>query len=1349
MANPFTNFLNNTIFGPPKWQQEAEAKVQRQQAQLPVFRKIDEMRSQNLPPKAIAQSIWQTPEGQDYFANATNPTEDFIKLNEYIQPKPMEVSPGASLVEPNDQGGMDTVYTAPVQKEEPEKIRTFDIMLDRAGVPEDKRQALWKARLEDEMAQDPNSTQAERAWQEILRANPGKPELVELMNDDLAGVIKTIPVTDPFGNVIGTQLFNMRTNKGVFHSLGGSEEDADSVTIPGKMSEVYVPPELSGTFAEVEAQYPNIPKGLLQRQTWAESEFNPNAKSPKGASGVSQFMPKTAAQYGVFDTSDPHQSIQGQGAYMNDLISQFKNPGLALMAYNWGPGNTQKWLDAGADPMKVPSETRAYLSKILGPEDAMNVLYGREIQEIEAQTGSKPQVSDIDTAAEGVFSVGPWPTVGVAINWLASAANLGSVVDQDLEDQRALFGNLRKSVVEYFASDVADGRDSVAEQKLALENVPGVGLLSSSSNAIAKLIKLRQTVEKKMAQDQAIVADKQNVSPDIRKKHLARIFAGHLLLAQIGSEEELKAQRDKASENHFGADFADRWNQVWNGLFGGAEEGLGIDDTGADDLLGPGPDGTLPPQGQVQEPLTAPAGQVEYDPNTHARTPDELRMRAIDAGMPEGVADAMTAFNGRVADVLSIPFETVTAIARATGMKSIQGNRPPAFGAVAAAFKRNLVAAGVPAGDVNTLAGKLGKGTVDAGLTSLAFIYAAPMMLARPGTALLDRILRAFGRGIMERPGQVVAGDLGANVGAQLADESIDSENPYVRGLGIAAGASIGGMTGAGVIGLGRRTIQSVGAVSSRMRGSIPLKGGPVRPQGNVEVTKQFSEQQLAGDLTKVQNEIEKTIRSVPAGTGSDAAQAMLRTKLKGAKDLARKVEASYWARVDETARIPMDPLRKFTMQMNRDLRDKAGARPTQYIRELLLRRNAKARTVAYLKDLRGRIRDDRVTEQAKAGGGNAALVANYNQLEEAIMDAMELGLPSSVPLKQARAISRAFNQMFREGPIGAILGGKRPGEPRVPAEVTAKKLLNMPGGARAITRTMNTEAITASEDAVRAMFREESGADPHAANLFIARMEPKVRELGKVHAEMMDVQDKLTALVQQQNDIQGSALAKYAQTADANKGIDMIVNSRDPSKMARGLLKSIGHDTDAVMGLRTGLIDKYLSKHGFGVADKNPNITGLYNDLNNPPVKRLMQEVLDREGYDRLYTAIDIAHSMARGDRKTVTGMMGRTPGAFLGRVLGATIMRKVFGANTIQATGAGANVGQNIIQRVHNRIVAGMDPSALFALAINDPKWERIMLRRAPTDTKELRKILARIRRFTTALEAGKQYFAPGEDE
>jgi soluble lytic murein transglycosylase-like protein len=94
----------------------------------------------------------------------------------------------------------------------------------------------------------------------------------------------------------------------------------------------------------------------------AESNFNPFAVSPAGAQGIAQFMPATAAAYGLGDPFDAEAAIDAQAHLMSDLLRQFGGSvSLALAAYNAGPAAVEA---CGCVP-PYP-ETQAYVARILG-----------------------------------------------------------------------------------------------------------------------------------------------------------------------------------------------------------------------------------------------------------------------------------------------------------------------------------------------------------------------------------------------------------------------------------------------------------------------------------------------------------------------------------------------------------------------------------------------------------------------------------------------------------------------------------------------------------------------------------------------------------------------------------------------------------------------------------------------------------------------------------------------------------------------------------------------------------------------------------------------------------------------
>jgi hypothetical protein len=103
-----------------------------------------------------------------------------------------------------------------------------------------------------------------------------------------------------------------------------------------------------------------VSAALLAAQLLAESNFDPAAVSPAGAQGIAQFMPGTAAAYGLDDPFDVPAAIDAQARLMADLLARFGSTALALAAYNAGPAPV-----AACGCVPPYAETRGYVARIL------------------------------------------------------------------------------------------------------------------------------------------------------------------------------------------------------------------------------------------------------------------------------------------------------------------------------------------------------------------------------------------------------------------------------------------------------------------------------------------------------------------------------------------------------------------------------------------------------------------------------------------------------------------------------------------------------------------------------------------------------------------------------------------------------------------------------------------------------------------------------------------------------------------------------------------------------------------------------------------------------------------------
>ena len=158
------------------------------------------------------------------------------------------------------------------------------------------------------------------------------------------------------------------------HSAGGvievREDQVDSIE-----TDDYIPPPIVAAAVPVVLEKPRLtihqmvtkaavdnglPPAIVHSVARAESAYQPNAISPKGAIGVMQLMPGTAALLKA-DPNDPEQNIEAGARYLRGLLERYNGDSVkALAAYNAGPGAVDKY--GGVPPYR---ETITYVDRVL------------------------------------------------------------------------------------------------------------------------------------------------------------------------------------------------------------------------------------------------------------------------------------------------------------------------------------------------------------------------------------------------------------------------------------------------------------------------------------------------------------------------------------------------------------------------------------------------------------------------------------------------------------------------------------------------------------------------------------------------------------------------------------------------------------------------------------------------------------------------------------------------------------------------------------------------------------------------------------------------------------------------
>jgi soluble lytic murein transglycosylase-like protein len=191
----------------------------------------------------------------------------------------------------------------------------------------------------------------------------------------LLGLLLTAPATGARAEIallasgLTLKLDGHRADNGlvVMALKGGGEMTVPPSAVRGfvpdeVLDEVAVPP--GGDLREVAAaaaRRHGLDPDLVMAVVSVESAFRPGAVSPKGAQGLMQLMPRTAASLGVADAFDPAQNLDGGARHLGQLLTLYDGDLVkALAAYNAGEGAVHR--HGGVPPYR---ETRAYVKKVL------------------------------------------------------------------------------------------------------------------------------------------------------------------------------------------------------------------------------------------------------------------------------------------------------------------------------------------------------------------------------------------------------------------------------------------------------------------------------------------------------------------------------------------------------------------------------------------------------------------------------------------------------------------------------------------------------------------------------------------------------------------------------------------------------------------------------------------------------------------------------------------------------------------------------------------------------------------------------------------------------------------------
>lgn len=831
--------------------------------------------------------------------------------------------------------------------------------------------------------------------------------------------------------------------------------------------------------------------------------------------------------------------------------------------------------------------------------------------------------------------------------------------------------------------------------------------------------------------------------------------------------------------------------------------------------------------------IPLPAEYTPIDPVKAAMDAEEKR-RAGGGGPAEGVLGAaahttnsfLTGFYSKAAETLGLPVELVDQAFRAAG-GSLMRNPGDAQKAVKQLFTDlNLIN---PEKRGNAIAA-IGEDAFSGALTAAATLTMAPEMAAIQSTKMLPGIVKELGKFALSKPVTSTAMEMGGAAGAGLAQRIAGEPQPgdslltkTGKALAPFAGGFVGSGLGAGAVSAGKAALgagvdaaKAVGRFipfSSELGDAIPAFGRfiqrPSGPEFVVLPTRQggadpVAAQSVAGhnytqDLQRIEADMNRIVTSVGGARSVEEGNILTRQALDNAERLARAEDSRMWERVAVRARSRANSTLEF---IQNDLARRAPGDPSELPQDVIDNIMANATRVQRVRDpatgqvvdqivprvvpaevlmkIRGYTRNTRWTEESGEGGRrapNQRRIAIMNELETRLLNDVRASLTPAQQARfdEARAFSTELNDVFRRGPVGAILArGNGSGAERVDPTMTLSPSPNNVGSINTVnakpgfmenvlsagqapnlTRAMPPAGPTAvqraAEDTVRAMFRTVAEADPTKGSAWLTKQGPRIRSLGRVNADLDEAVTGLEGAIAQRNALARSALAKFADpTMDPDTQVRRLFSSPRATADAAQLKAAVASNPTALEGLQGAVLDGILVRATSGSFPDTvgTGISGsrLLRVLDDPRVRDVYMTILDPAQISALRSVAAMAAQVEAGETSKIRGIftpLGWTASRLAGLAFGRQ-MDRLLGSQTL----AVPSLFGKMFSSAFDRAVANIDPRELAKAAILTPGGRALLVRRAPSTTSELNKTARYVRSFIAGAEGGKQSLSPEGD-
>lgn len=445
-------------------------------------------------------------------------------------------------------------------------------------------------------------------------------------------------------------------------------------------------------------------------------------------------------------------------------------------------------------------------------------------------------------------------------------------------------------------------------------------------------------------------------------------------------------------------------------------------------------------------------------------------------------------------------------------------------------------------------------------------------------------------------------------------------------------------------------------------------------------------------------------------------ASTIVRQELEAADAAARAQQNAIWAEVPSDVSVPTGGIKEWLRGLVSDLpkadRDKVPAKAMSIIGRQFKDNESVREVHALYSDMR------EVQRNAMAGDvQNRRQASIAGRIAEQLLKSIDESAAGSTELRAALDYSRKYNQTFRQGDVGRILGNERTGADRVAPIETLDRTVGRPGlsgvtGYDSVARALagvEGQSQSAIGDYVLSDFNRRAVRNgeirPDQARSFLRDNPDMMDRLPNVNSRVaaaLTASDRAKATgvtmgnrAARVTNPDTSAAARLAQSPSGRE-VDAILTSPDPSATAAQLMRQARGDEAAKAGLKSAFVSDLLAKGTTNTFDSanQPMVSGraMIARLDDPAFASAAKEVLGPEGVSR---ARQIAGEFAkieqvRNSTPAAGPIMGDEPNSiisYMARVMAARMGASAgTGGASLQTAQMASARMKRILQRLTN---------------------------------------------------------------